>query len=105
MRIGSKSHDLSAPFAEIGVELPDNLWLLGDPKTAQVAIWVEEGAHGLAVFSQKNFAVAFRAGHPQFRDCKPGKASPPEAFQLASIKRLGFVHLMDDFLVPLTFKV
>ena len=86
--------------------MPDSLWVLGNNETGKVALYVHDGSHGLAAFSRKRFAMEWAEERKGYLGAvKPGKASIEDAKELARCKAVRFIHILDDFLVPLTIEV
>ena len=105
IRFAQNHENLDAPFDHLYGDMPRAVWLLGNNASGKVALYVQDGAHGLAAFSSRDFALKFAKGNPELGEVKPGKATLSDAMLLAEMKHVRFIHIIDDFLVPLTIEV
>lgn len=105
IRFAQNHETLDAPFEHLYGDMPQEVWLLGNNHSGKVALWVQDGAHGLAAFSSRALALAWSKDNPKLGEVKPGKACLCDAKELARMKGVRFIHILDDFLVPLTIEI
>lgn len=105
IRFATPHENLDAPFEHLYGDMPHQVWLLGNNQSGKVALWVQDGAHGLASFSSRELALKWAKDQPKLGALKPGKAGLCDAKELARMKGVQFIHILDDFLVPLTIEI
>ena len=52
-----------------------------------------------------SLALKWAKDQPKLGEVKPGKAHLVDARELARMKNVRFIHILDDFLVPLTIEI